>query len=179
MSFENPENIIRSWNVQSNFAAGPVVADRLVPPQYGRIRTPFVQTWREEAVSSTLDWGANNFSIYLPESLRVVSSMYLRIQLPVANSAYKDYPGLYAIKTIRLLSAGQEVYTCDFFQHMDHIQQRSRISPPRISGTRLPSQPRHVTSCCRSCFSTASKGRDNRGHGVLPWPEPPGDSNHP
>ena len=107
MSFENPENIIRSWNVQSNFAAGPVVADRLVPPQYGRIRTPFVQTWREEA------------GIYLPESLRV-------IELPVANATYKDYPGLYAIKTIRLLSAGQEVYTCDYFE-----MKRSRISPPR------------------------------------------------
>ena len=26
MSYENPENIIRSWNVQTNFATGPVTA---------------------------------------------------------------------------------------------------------------------------------------------------------
>ena len=70
MAYENPENIIRSWNIQGNFATGPVTADQLVPPQYGRIRTPFLNTWREEQCNSTLDWGSSNFSIYLPESLR-------------------------------------------------------------------------------------------------------------
>ena len=127
MSYENPENIIRSWNVQTNFATGPVTADQLVPPQYSRIRTPFLLTWREESCNSTLDWGSSNFSIYLPESLRVVSDMYLRIQLPaLASTTYKKYPGLFAIKTIRLLSQGQEVYSCDYLQHMaDHLQQYS------------------------------------------------------
>ena len=173
MSFENPENIIRSWNVQSNFAAGPVVADRLVPPQYGRIRTPFVQTWREEAVSSTLDWGSNNFSIYLPESLRVIGSMYLRIQLPVANATYKDYPGLYAIKTIRLLSAGQEVYTCDYFQHMvDHLQQMRDEEVKDFASAYLgfETAARNVMLpilLFNSQYLMRS-GRDNRGHGVLP-----------
>ena len=81
MSFENPQNIIRSWNLQSNFATGPVVADKLTPPQYGRIRTNFVNTWREEKVDSRLDWGVSNFSVYLPESLRVVASIYLRVSL--------------------------------------------------------------------------------------------------
>ena len=125
MAYENPENIIRSWNIQGNFATGPVTADQLVPPQYGRIRTPFVNTWREEQCNSTLDWGSSNFSIYLPESLRVLNAVYLRIQLPaLASTTYKNYPGLYAIKNIRIMSAGQEVYTCDFFQHMvDHLQQ--------------------------------------------------------
>ena len=124
MAYENPENIIRSWNIQSNFATGPVTADQLVPPQYGRIRTPFVNTWREEQCNSTLDWGSSNFSIYLPESLRVLNAVYLRIQLPaLASTTYKNYPGLYAIKNVRIMSAGQEVYTCDFFQHMvDHLQ---------------------------------------------------------
>ena len=90
MSYENPENIIRSWNVQTNFATGPVTADQLVPPQYSRIRTPFLLTWREESCNSTLDWGSSNFSIYLPESIRVVSDMNLRIQLPaLASTTYK------------------------------------------------------------------------------------------
>ena len=125
MSYENPENIIRSWNVQTNFATGPVTADQLVPPQYSRIRTPFLKTWREEACNTTLDWGSSNFSIYLPESLRVVSDIFLRIRLPaLGSSTYKRFPGLYAIKTIRLLSQGQEVYSCDYLQFMaDHLQQ--------------------------------------------------------
>ena len=91
---ENPQNIIRSWNVQTNFATGPVTADQLVPPQYSRIRTPFLLTWREEACNSTLDLGVENFSVYVPESLRVVEGIYLKINLPALGSTtYKKYPG--------------------------------------------------------------------------------------
>ena len=84
--------------------------------------------------------------------------MYLRIQLPVANSAYKDYPGLYAIKTIRLLSAGQEVYTCDFFQHMvDHLQQMKDEEVKDFATAYLGYEASlTITLCYRSCFSTAS-----------------------
>ena len=105
---ENPQNIIRSWNLQTSFATGPVVTDKLVPPPYGRIRTNFVQTWRTQALSN-VDWGVQNFSIYLPESLRVVSAIYLKLEVPANGSAsYKAYPGLYAIRSMRLLSGGQE-----------------------------------------------------------------------
>ena len=115
MSFENPSQIIRSWGLTKNFAAGPTTVDKLVPPTYGKVRTPFVQTWREETVSSNLDWGSQNFSYYLPESLRVISSMFLRIECPAIGSSdnFKPYAGMYAVQTVRLLSAGQEVYTCD------------------------------------------------------------------
>ena len=111
---ENPQNIIRSWNLQTNFATGPVVQDKLVPPKFGRIRTNFVTTWREENITN-LDWDASNVSVYLPESLRVVSSIYLKVSLPAlgGGAAYKPYPALYIIRTLRLLSAGQEVYSCD------------------------------------------------------------------
>ena len=44
----NPQNLIRSWNTQANFANGRVVMDRLTPPAFTRIRTPFVMTWRED-----------------------------------------------------------------------------------------------------------------------------------
>ena len=114
MSFENPAQIIRSWGLTKNFAAGPTTVDKLVPPTYGKVRTPFVQTWRSETLNSSLDWASQNFSYYLPESLRVVSSLFLKIAAPVVSgSNYKPYPGLYAVKSVRLLSAGQEVYTCD------------------------------------------------------------------
>ena len=114
MSFENPAQIIRSWGLTKNFAAGPTTVDKLVPPTYGKVRTNFVQTWRQETLGSSLDWGVQNFSYYLPESLRVVSSMFLRISCPgISGHNFKPFPGLYAVKTVRLLSAGQEVYTCD------------------------------------------------------------------
>ena len=117
MSFENPSQIIQSWGLTKNFAAGPTTVDKLVPPTYGKIRTPFVQTWREESLGTALDWGNSSpFSYYLPESLRVISSMFLQIKCPaIAGTAnnFKPYAGLYAVRAIRLLSAGQEVYTCD------------------------------------------------------------------
>ncbi len=113
MSGENPSNIIRSWNLQTGFSTGPVVSDKLTPPQYGRIRTPFVTTWREEQLSSNLDWGSSQFSIYLPESLKVIASIYLRINLPALGpgQTYKNYCGLYAMRRLRIMSAGTEVYS--------------------------------------------------------------------
>ena len=178
MSYENPENIIRSWNIQSNFATGPVTADQLVPPQYGRIRTPFVNTWREEVVNSTLDWGSSNFSIYLPESLRVLSSVYLRIQLPaLGSSTYKNYPGLYAIKNIRIMSAGQEVYTCDFFQHMvDHMQQMKLEEAKAFakaylgfeSVLSLNARDVMLPIMIPNSPFIMRNGADRRGHGVFP-----------
>jgi len=115
MSFENPSQIIRSWGLTKNFAAGPTTVDKLVPPTYGKIRTPFVQTWREERLNDSLDWdNTQGFSYYLPESLRVISSMFLQIKCPAISGAnFKPYAGLYAVRTVRLLSAGQEIYTCD------------------------------------------------------------------
>ena len=109
MSFENPQNLIQSWSLQTGFATGPVVADNLVPKKFGRIRTPFVCTWREEKLNSILDFDSKNFSVYLPESLRVLKECFLKIEVPANASNFKTYPGLHFIKTIRLLSAGQEV----------------------------------------------------------------------
>jgi hypothetical protein len=178
MSYENPENIIRSWNVQTNFATGPVTADQLVPPQYSRIRTPFLKTWREEALNTTLNWGSSNFSIYLPESLRVVSDIYLRIRLDaLPSSTYKKYPGLYCIKSIRLLSQGQEVYNCDFMQFMaDHLQQYSEeelndFSKVFLGGESSLSLNARDVMCPiflpNSPF-LSREGKDTRGHGVFP-----------
>ena len=125
MSSENPRNLIRSWNLQSNFSAGPVLADKLVPPAFGRIRTPYVQTWREQTLNNNLDWGSSRFSIYLPESLRVVSAIYLRIQVPANtnSAAFKKYMGIYPVREVKILSGGQEVYTCDYQQFLsDHCE---------------------------------------------------------
>ena len=135
MSFENPTNIIRSWALQSSFANGPVTIDKLTPPQYGRIRTNHVTVWRQEAVSSNLDWGSSQFSIYLPESLRVVKEMYLQVNLPAigGGETYKAYPALNIIREFRIMSNGQEVYNCRYSDFMvDYCQSLSNHSGTRV-----------------------------------------------
>ena len=59
---ENPDEIRRSWALQTNWQSGPKVMNKLQPPIFGRVVTPFVQTWREQA-QPALDWGAQNFII--------------------------------------------------------------------------------------------------------------------
>ena len=91
---ENPQQLIRSWALQGSFANGAVYQDKHVPREFTRIRTPVVNTWREEQLAATLDFGSQAFSCHLPDSLRVVSSMFLRMQLPaISTGHYKDIPG--------------------------------------------------------------------------------------
>ncbi len=99
--------------------------DRLTPPAFTRIRTPFVLTWLEDnAVVNNLDWGAKSFSVYLPESLRVVQAIYLKIECPATSGAnFKDYSGLQVIKSIRVLSGGTEAYVADVEKYLvDYCQ---------------------------------------------------------
>ena len=142
MSSENPRNIMRSWSLQTGWATGPVREDKLVPPDYGRIRTPFLHTWREQVIDNNLNWDSQRFSIYLPESLRVVSGMYLKIEVP-ANSnstAFKKYAGIYAMKEFKLLSAGQEVYTCNVADFLvDYMESLSNEALKRCRATRSAS----------------------------------------
>ena len=67
---ENPQQLIRSWALQGSFANGAVSQDKLVPREFTRIRTPFVNTWREEQLAATLDFGSQAFSWHLPEALQ-------------------------------------------------------------------------------------------------------------
>ena len=179
MSFENPQNIIRSWNLQTNFATGPVFQDKLVPPKFGRIRTNFVTTWREENCLPCLDFGAENISVYLPESLRVVSSIYLRIDLPAlpGNAAYKDYPALYVIKTLRLLSGGQEIYACDCAVMFGDYLQSLNDEQVRVFGKTYLGHQDTMDGTARSVMIPillpnsaygSRNGHDTRGHGVFP-----------
>ena len=112
---ENPDEIKRSWALQTAWQTGPTGVNKLVPPQFMKITTNFVQTWREQA-QPTLDWGAENFSIYIPEGVRCISAAYLHIEL--GSAKWRAYPGLHIIKTFRLRSAGQIVYECDYAQFL-------------------------------------------------------------
>ena len=111
MSSENVQPLIASWSLSSKYNNGPRVEDRLAPPKYKRINTLHTTVWREEACSSTLNWGTQHWSYLFPQSLQVVSSAFLRIQLPaVQQGNYKKCVGLNCVKSMRLLSAGNTVY---------------------------------------------------------------------
>ena len=179
MSFENPQQIIRSWALQGAFSSGSVVSDRLVPRKFARIRTPFVNTWRSEAVSSQLDWGVQAFSFYLPESLRVISSMFLEIPLPaLGGGSYKKIPGFHAIKTIRFLSAGQESYHCEVGQYLrDYVESCTAEEADRFVKTYLGytsdagttgARSLHIPILLPNSAYMSRAGRDVRGHGI--WP---------
>ena len=179
MSFENPAQIVRSWALQGAFSSGAVVQDKLVPRKFARLRTPFVNTWRTKAVNAQLDWGVQAHSVYVDESLRVISSMFLEIPLPaLGGGGYKKIPGLYAIKTIRFLSAGQESYHCEVGQFLrDYIESCTAEEADRFVKTYLgyttdsgttAARTLHIPILLPNSAYMSRNGRDVRGHGV--WP---------
>ena len=177
MSSENPRNILRSYATQANWAGGAVTEDRLVPPAFTRIRTPFIQTWREDsAVTTNLDWNSQRFSIYLPESLRCIRAIFLKIDLPAVTNGYNKYPGLSCLKTLRLMSAGQEVYTCDVQRFLvDYCESLSEEQLVRFgecylgkAATNTEARTVMIPILLPNSQYAGRNGHDTRGFGV--WP---------
>ena len=171
---ENPSNIIRSWGLQQTFQSVDGSVNKLQPPPYRSLKTLFVQTWREESIATSLDWGSQQFSHLLPQSLRVISAAYLKIELPAAG--YKAYPGLYCVKSVRVLSGGQEVYTVNISDMIaDYCSSLTNEEALTFTNTYLGGAV--ATGLPRSVFIPMPtpnsaylnrNGHDTRGHGVLP-----------
>ena len=163
----------------TGWATGPIREDKLAPETYGRIRTLFTHTWREEQLSSNFDWESKNFSVYIPESLYVVSSIFLKIDIPAIGNGvvFKTYAGIYPLQTVRLMSNGTEVYTCDvnLFLH-DYCQSLSEEALARFSDTYLGGPG--AASTARTVMipillpNSAYMGRagGSHGHGIFPLP---------
>ena len=176
---ENPQNIIRSWNVQTAFSGGPVTYNKLVPPKYGRIMYNYVQTWREVSAGlGDLDWSSKYFSFYLPKGIRILGAMYLRIKLPaISGATYKPYPGLYPIKDIRIMSGGQQVYLAPYTMFLaDHMQSLTEHCAKEFAKTYLgyeetPSGDARDIMCPILLPNSAymdRAGPSTRGHGIFP-----------
>ena len=154
--------------------------DRLTPPAFTRIRNPFVMTWREDnAVVNNLDWGAKSFSIYLPESLRVVQNIYLKIECPeiTGGTDFKEYPGLQVIKSIRVLSGGAEAYTADCEKFLvDYCQslteeQLKEFARIHLGGGKSPGAGKRtfiLPIMLPNSPYMLRNGHDTRGFGVFP-----------
>ena len=176
---ENPQQLIRSWTLQGSFSNGAVTHDKLVPRGFGRIRTPFIQTWREEQMNSTLDWGSQYHSWYVPESLRVIGSMFLRVPLPAISSGnYKDIPGLYVVDQIRFLTKGAESYFVQVGQFLrDYLESLTDEEGAVFARTFLGYRGDGGSNVARVLMIPillpnspyfSRSGTDTQGHGV--WP---------
>ena len=164
--------------MQSNFATGPVRQNKLIPPQFGRTESNFITTWREEQVDSRFDWGTRNFSVLLPESLRVLTSIYIRVDLPaITGDVYKPYPALHILDRLTVLSGGQEVYSCDVAVHLADYCQSLSEEQLKIFGQTYLGNETVMTGAARSVMVPVllpnssylgRNGHDTRGHGVFP-----------
>lgn len=178
MTQEHPENIMDSWGLQSNFATGPVVKNNLVPPPYGRTGTNFITRWREEVMDSRFDWDVRNFTVLLPESLRVLSSIYIKVDLPqLASDKYKPYPALHILKRLTILSGGQEIYSCDVGVLLGDYCQSLSEEQLKIFGRTYLGNQATMDGAARTVMvpvllpnSTylGRNGHDTQGHGVFP-----------
>ena len=176
---ENPQQLIRSWALQGSFANGAVSQDKLVPREFTRIRTPFVNTWRQEQLASTFNFSAQSFSWHLPESLRVVSSMFLRVELPaITTGQYKDVPGLYLLESLRFLSQGSESYKVQPELYLrDYIESLTEEEAKQFCTAFLGYQGDGGSQAARTLMIPIllpnsayffRNGKDSRGHGVFP-----------
>ena len=128
-------------------------------------------------MNSILDFSSQNFSVYLPESLRVLKEAYLKIEVPQCASAFKTYPGLHFIDKIRILSAGQEVYVCDYHQHLVDYLQQLRDEDGRQFGKTYLGWETVASNAARTIMLPIllpnspfllRDGKDLRGHGIFP-----------
>lgn len=178
MSRENPRQLIRSFPLSAQFATGPITQDKLVPATFGRVRTNFCQTWREDALPSTLDWG-KTISYFFPESLACISAAYLQIQLPALSGAtYKAFPALYCVEEFRLLSNGVEVSKCNvkdqlrnYLESLDDRQLSTfgEAYLGREDTLSLDARTVMIPICVlpNSAYRTRN-GHHNNSHGVFP-----------
>jgi len=130
-------------------------------------------------MTQTLDWGSQSHSWYTPESLRVISSMFLRIPLPaIQNGVYKDIPGLYAIDRIRFLSSGTESYFVQVGQYLrDYLESLTDEEATRFATTFLGYKGDGGSPAARTLLIPimlpnsaymSRAGSDTQGHGI--WP---------
>ena len=113
MSRSNPQIAIDSLPLTKSFQLGNVEKNKLVPDGFSKSQNFYLKTWREQSCQNGT-WG-ETWNYVLPESLNVVSSHFLEIDLPaIGGGNYKKIPGLYAIDRIKLMSNGSEVYDLDY-----------------------------------------------------------------
>jgi hypothetical protein len=104
---ENVTQIIDSFSLNSKFNQGVVATDRLLPAPFERSQSFYLNTWREIQCAPTLNWGSVDHSFQFPASVRICSSMFLRVQLPLNAAGWLSNVGAHIIKSIKIKSGGR------------------------------------------------------------------------
>ena len=137
---EDPTLFLESLPYSSQWNVGPVNRDNLAATAYARVRQPYIARFRTIPLPASAVIGAKNVSILLPESLQVMLSCYLRIELaPCTGSAtYRKFVGARILRDVRILSAGQQVMSCDFRDVMvDYLTNLERSAYESFVDTHL------------------------------------------
>ena len=137
---EDPTLFLESLPYSSQWNVGPVNRDNLAATAYARVRQPYIARFRTIPLPASAVVGAKNVSILLPESLQVMLSCYLRIELPelTAGATYRKFVGARILREIRVLSAGQQVMSCDFRDVMtDYLTNLERSAYESFVNTHL------------------------------------------
>jgi hypothetical protein len=117
---ENTRPITDSFALTSRFSNGQKRGiDELIPVPFRRVRQLHLKSWRTTKLDSVITWGVEGYSVQMPESSKVISSAFLRIDLPAISASgvtYKKNPGLKCIKSMRILVAGSEAYNVPNYQ---------------------------------------------------------------
>ena len=173
---EDPTLFLESLPYSSQWNVGPVNRDNLAATAYARVRQPYIARFRTVPVPVSATIGAQNVSILLPESLQVMLSCYLRIELPLltGTATYRKFVGARILRDVRILSAGQQVMQCDYRDVMtDYLCNLERSAYESFCDTHLGG--RHPTNVARTVlvpipmWNSAIFARSHTGHlGAIP-----------
>ena len=113
---ENLNQIVNSFNLNSKFSQGVVESDRLLPSAHRVTQTQYLNTWRRVR-DSGLDYGTSRHIFQLPETCRVISSIFLEIDLPALSGekTYVQNVGCHIIKTLQIRSNSNVVYDVNHY----------------------------------------------------------------
>jgi len=137
---EDPTLFLESLPYSAQWNVGPVNRDNLAATAYARVRQPYIARFRTIPVPTNFAHTTTDCSFLLPESLQVLLSAYLRIDLPALATGvhYRKFVGARVLREVRVLSAGQQVFSCDYRDVMtDYLTNLERSAYESFCDTHL------------------------------------------
>ena len=137
---EDPTLFLESLPYSAQWNVGPVNRDNLAATAYARVRQPYIARFRTIPVPTNFAHTTSDCSFLLPESLQVLLSAYLRIDLPALATGvhYRKFGGARVLREVRVLSVGQQVFSCDYRDVMtDYLTNLERSAYESFCDTHL------------------------------------------
>ena len=175
---ENLQSVINSFSYSSTFKQGVIKEDRLLPAPHERVQTTYLNSWRRVNVTD-LDWNNTNYKVItFPESCRVVSSVFLEIDLPeLTGDTYVPNVGIYILRELDVHSKNESAYKITKYkEHLrDFLESLSdeackACSDAYFGGTEASSDARkiYIPLLTPNSHFRDRDHRNSRGMGSLP-----------